>query len=529
MREWAIIPALSLLVLLIPTAQAHSPSSVTLTYDQDTDILNVTITHSVASTSTHYIEKVEVYVNDALVHEQDYTSQPTTSAFSYEYTIMAGPGDTIKVDATCNLAGTDSETLIIPDDTGLPTIDIMLFPQITSIDEETSQEFEVHLSSDSTSLEGAEVTAIGDWSSGFDTEDDSDGMYSFTYNAPSIFMNFTEVLRITASKTGYKTAYYNHTFTIVDVPNTKTEPDNPKQTLDGVISEFEYEHTASFGDGKVTYHWLISGTMIKMAMVGQTDGWVAIGFDPTTAMKGADIIIGSVDSEGNVLVEDTYGTEPFGDHPSDISLGGTDDILAFGGTTDGSITTIEFERKLVSSDGFDKDIPADGKVKIIWAISGGDDFVQGHTSRGTGEINFGSGEAEDTTAPNLWPVHAGFMILALLCFVGALVMARFKGKNDWWMKAHHGLIVAGGISGVLGIINAFAMLQGQGHFRVPHAYLGALVVLLLITTAVFGILITKVGDKAQKIGTTHRWFARVILVLMLLTIIGGFAMVMGLI
>ena len=98
----------------ISSTNAHSPSSVSLQYAEDTNTLTVTISHSVSDPNTHYIENVQINVNGTEVLSEDYTSQPTNNQFVREYTIEAGAGATISATATCNLGGTSSDSLTVP-------------------------------------------------------------------------------------------------------------------------------------------------------------------------------------------------------------------------------------------------------------------------------------------------------------------------------------------------------------------------------------------------------------------------------
>ncbi len=84
---------------------AHSPNSMSLNYATQSNALTVIINHSVNDNTTHYINLVEIWVNDQLNISQGYTSQPTTNEFTYMYSITTANGDEIKVTATCNIGG----------------------------------------------------------------------------------------------------------------------------------------------------------------------------------------------------------------------------------------------------------------------------------------------------------------------------------------------------------------------------------------------------------------------------------------
>ncbi len=155
---------------------------------------------------------------------------------------------------------------------------------------------------------------------------------------------------------------------------------------DGVVSPGEYEGEASYADGAFQVYWRVNGDYIYIAMVGETTGWVAIGFEPTTMMKDADIVIGYVALDGTVHVDDQYSTGATGPHKSDTSLGGTMDIEEYGGREDNGVTVIEFKRKLTTGDPYDKDLAGKAAIQIIWALGPGDDFTSKHFKAGYGEI-----------------------------------------------------------------------------------------------------------------------------------------------
>ncbi|AHF79811.1 DOMON domain-containing protein [Thermococcus paralvinellae] len=155
---------------------------------------------------------------------------------------------------------------------------------------------------------------------------------------------------------------------------------------DGVISPNEYPHKQSLAGGKFIVYWRNDGEYLYMALKGQTTGWVAIGFEPSNAMKDADIIFGWV-KNGQVIVIDAYSTGTYGPHPPDEELGGTNDILEYAGKEEDEYTVIEFKRRLDTGDHYDKSLIPSQKVKFIFALADSDEFTQKHNIiRGSGEL-----------------------------------------------------------------------------------------------------------------------------------------------
>lgn len=96
-----------------PVAQAHGPKDVTLTYDSDSRTLSVTVTHAVSNPQKHYVKKVTITKNGEPVATHEYTSQPESSSFTYTYPMEAKEGDTLKVKASCNYFGSETEEITV--------------------------------------------------------------------------------------------------------------------------------------------------------------------------------------------------------------------------------------------------------------------------------------------------------------------------------------------------------------------------------------------------------------------------------
>ncbi|KUK45573.1 MAG: hypothetical protein PHW55_09685 [Methanothrix sp.] len=126
----------------------------------------------------------------------------------------------------------------------------------------------------------------------------------------------------------------------------------------------------------------------------------------------------------------------------------------------------------------------------------------------------------------LWPYHASLVILGFLLLVWGMTVAR--GKEKGWLKRHKLLEISGVSFALAGMAMAAYMISAasQEHFRVPHAYLGTFVILLLIATPSLGLLQLRAAkeDKA-KIRRVHRLLGRTALLLMALNILFGLLIV----
>lgn len=150
---------------------------------------------------------------------------------------------------------------------------------------------------------------------------------------------------------------------------------------DGTVNEYA---NATQIEGNYELYWSTDDQYAYFGIKAKTDGWVAIGFEPSSKMKNADMVFGFVE-DGQVTVVDMYSTGDFGPHPEDTEKGGTNDILEFGGSEDDEYTVIEFKRNLVTGDEYDNDLTS-GTVKVIWAYGSNDSLSQRHSSRGSAEI-----------------------------------------------------------------------------------------------------------------------------------------------
>ncbi|HEC76608.1 MAG TPA: hypothetical protein ENI33_05070 [Thermoplasmatales archaeon] len=114
MKKTFII-SVSLLILISVfvniNVYAHPPENMKLKYDFLNQTLYVRIEHRVSNPLNHYIETVIVEVKEQ-EYVFNYDSQPTTSIFTYNYTISADCGDLINVTAYCNIEGSIKRTII---------------------------------------------------------------------------------------------------------------------------------------------------------------------------------------------------------------------------------------------------------------------------------------------------------------------------------------------------------------------------------------------------------------------------------
>jgi hypothetical protein len=126
--------------------------------------------------------------------------------------------------------------------------------------------------------------------------------------------------------------------------------------------------------------WKVEGSSLDIVVQGPTKGWVAVGFDPETLMKGSDILIGYVDAEGKTTVVDSYADQ-LTSHKADTELGGSDDVTVIGGEETDQGTSLHLSIPLDSGDKYDKVLAAGTTHKVMLAYGGADDVESAHTHR----------------------------------------------------------------------------------------------------------------------------------------------------
>ena len=160
------------------------------------------------------------------------------------------------------------------------------------------------------------------------------------------------------------------------------QPTQEEWAADGVITAGEYADQESYGDYEI--NWNSDGQYVFIGMRAKTSGWVAVGFRPEPLHRETDMVLGSV-SDGKASVLDMFSVAELGPCSADGELGGSDDVLEYGGREEGGYTTIEFKRLLSTGDDYDGELVT-GANEIMWAYSSLDDPRQKHADRGRGEI-----------------------------------------------------------------------------------------------------------------------------------------------
>jgi hypothetical protein len=293
--------------------------------------------------------------------------------------------------------------------------------------------------------------------------------------------------------------------------------------VDGIIGEDEYPLSVELGEGHLLMYWDISNDSIKMGLMAETEGMVAIGIEPTKRMMDADMII-AYRSGSEFTVHDAYSFGEVGPHPDDTDEGGTFDLNEYTVDEVGGVTTLEFIRLLDTGDDLDNVIPETGKVKFIWATSNSDDFTTVHARRGTAIIDMETGEFESVEYPTLWPYHAIAMSMAMIFLIAAMFCVVYK-KNlkKRYLRYHHILGSSGVVSAIVGlIIGVYMVAQLEaGHVRIAHSVLAVLDLGVAIVALYLGFVFMRKKELKRKVRKPHMYIGGLAILLMAVVILMG--------
>jgi hypothetical protein len=129
------------------------------------------------------------------------------------------------------------------------------------------------------------------------------------------------------------------------------------------------------------FYWLVDPDTIHCVVSAPTNGWVAVGFDPSNVMQDANFIIGYVENDSVGYLRDDWGSSTTS-HSSDESNGGSNDIYYTGGLETETESFIYFSMPLDSGDAFDKPLLWNESYPLILAYGNDDSFASMHTNAG---------------------------------------------------------------------------------------------------------------------------------------------------
>jgi hypothetical protein len=136
----------------------------------------------------------------------------------------------------------------------------------------------------------------------------------------------------------------------------------------------------------VSFQWKLDGEEIEVILSAETEGWVAVGFNPSQMMQGANIIIGYVE-DGQVKVRDDYGSW-LTSHSPDETAGGAPHVTVLKGEEKKGRTTLRFTLPLDSGEDFEGSIRPGEDNTVILAHGNQDDFEGMHRGKDSITVRF---------------------------------------------------------------------------------------------------------------------------------------------
>jgi len=120
-------------------------------------------------------------------------------------------------------------------------------------------------------------------------------------------------------------------------------------------------------------------------------------------------------------------------------------------------------------------------------------------------------------------VHASLMASAFLLSLTGFISARFLRSKRWWLRLHRTLGIIGTICLIAGAVAAIVMISrlGEGHFDVPHTWLGLATILVGISALTIGYLQFKVPSAIVKLRMWHHRLGYTTIIFLPLTVLSG--------
>ncbi|XP_063889884.1 DBH-like monooxygenase protein 1 [Scylla paramamosain] len=158
------------------------------------------------------------------------------------------------------------------------------------------------------------------------------------------------------------------------------------QTSKNRLAAADFQHHAVLDQrGTFVMMWTPREDSIRVEVQVATTGWVGVGFSPNGGMRGADITLGWVDSEGQLHVHDRYAhgmTTPVVDIAQDV--------VVEGGYQNDTHTVMRFSRPWNTCDIKHDMKLSDDTVRVIWAYGEEDPLdtmdMKRHVERGTKSV-----------------------------------------------------------------------------------------------------------------------------------------------
>lgn len=118
--------------------------------------------------------------------------------------------------------------------------------------------------------------------------------------------------------------------------------------------------------------WRFDEYRIYFEMKAPTQGWVAIGFNESSALEGTYLIMGHVANHQAAVVE--HFVQSPGQYSPIKDLGGTVEVQDIGGQEESKLTKLSFSLPLTAVDHYRKSFTSGADYNLLIAYSQEDDF-----------------------------------------------------------------------------------------------------------------------------------------------------------
>ena len=152
------------------------------------------------------------------------------------------------------------------------------------------------------------------------------------------------------------------------------------ELVDGRIGRDEYGRYQWDSETGIDVYWRTDETTVTFALVSPGLGWISVGFDPVSAMQGADFVLAAVRDE-TLTIEDHFGTGRFRH-----SLDGEQNIIEAAGAQSAMETVVEFTIPRDSGDAEDVVLTSGVHVLLLGYHESSDSFAVRHSGRSSSII-----------------------------------------------------------------------------------------------------------------------------------------------
>lgn len=137
--------------------------------------------------------------------------------------------------------------------------------------------------------------------------------------------------------------------------------------VDGIVAAGEYSHNHTDPDTGITIHVQYSGNVLGITLESPGQGWVALSLG--AVLVGSNVTDVLVFSEDNGTVRALDEVDHGWERHLDVTIGGTDDIIAAAAATTGTGWRVEFQVPLDSADDNDHHFLANGTYPFSLAYN----------------------------------------------------------------------------------------------------------------------------------------------------------------